>query len=125
MNNHNNTHNDDALLRYMNFIEHSVPIVRDCMEYISVSERHFYEAVTRNTSERNYSNIYRTTSMRPPFNSRRRERSPSYDENNDDNNNNNNNTRQHNNSNTRQHNINNNRLRNNICLLYTSDAADE
>jgi len=99
--------NNDVLLRYMNFVENSVPIVRECLEYISVSERHLYEAVTRNTSERNFPNIYRTASMRPPFNSRRRERSPSYDENNDEN------TRQPNinNNNTRQHNINNNRLR--------------
>jgi hypothetical protein len=101
MNSHSNTQNDDVLLRYMNFVENSVPIIRECMEYISVSETHLYEAVTRNTNERYYHNTYREAPMRPPFNSRRRERSPSYDENSNINNN------------TRHHNINNNRLRRN------------
>jgi hypothetical protein len=127
MNNHSNTQNDDVLLRYMNFVENSVPIIRECMEYISVSERHLYEAVTRNTNERYYTNTYRESPMRPPLNSRRRERSPSYDYNNDRQENSNNNS-----SNTRQHNINNNRLRNrngndvlnNISPLFTNSNSE-
>lgn len=100
MNNNNEISNNEILLRYINFVENSIPVVRECLDYISNSERHLHDALiqnninidTNNQPSIPLSHMHRTNSR----SARRRDRSDSRDT-------------LHN---VRQHNINNNRLRN-------------